>query len=97
MPKPYDLKIYDARDIAVIEGYGFVVGDRDPRYSTALEGKYMIAQPLEEHELPTEDARAGGWCVVGDDMDDLIAEAYNIQAEAREALATSGFTLSPRD
>ena len=97
MPKPYDLKIYDARDIAVIEGYGFVVGDRDPRYSTALEGKYMIAQPLEEHELPTEDARAGGWCVVGDDMDDLIAEAYNMLAACDVPFVTSGFTLSPRD
>jgi len=97
MPKPYDLKIYDARDITVIEGYGFVVGDRDPRYSTALEGKYMIAQPLEEHELPTEDARAGGWCMVGDDMDDLIAEAYNMLAACDVPFVTSGFTLSPQD
>jgi len=81
---PYGLKTYDARNIAAIEGCGFIVGDRDPRYSTALEGKYMIAQPLEEHELPTEDARAGGWCVVGDDMDDLIAETYSMFADLRE-------------
>ncbi len=60
-----------------LEACGFVVGERDPRLNTNYTGEYMVAEAYDESdELPTQDGRNGPWCIVGDDLDALIAEAY---------------------
>jgi len=60
----------------VLEDYGFVIGERDPRLSTDYSGKYMVAESYDEDELPTRDGSNGPWCVVGDNLDELIKDAY---------------------
>ena len=58
-----------------LEAAGFIVGDRDPGRNRAWEGRYMVAEPLEPGDAyPTDDASDGPWCVVGDDLDVLIAD-----------------------
>jgi hypothetical protein len=61
---------------AKLKSYGFVIGDREPRLNTNYPGKFMVVEPYEECELPTEDGSDGPWCIVGDDLDVLIADAY---------------------
>lgn len=56
-----------------LESYGFTVGDRDPRLNTDFTGKFMVVEPYDERDLPTKDASNGPWCVVGDDLEELIA------------------------
>ena len=58
--------------------WGFVVGDRDLRLNTAYSGKFMVVESHEESELPTADGSKGPWCIVGDDLDELINEAYDV-------------------
>lgn len=60
-----------------LESYGWTAGARDPRLNTNYPGKFMVVEPHEEDELPTEDGSNGPWCVVGDDLDDLIRRAYD--------------------
>jgi hypothetical protein len=59
-----------------LEAAGFVVGPRDPRLNTDFPGIYMIAEPYEDDELPTRDGSNGPWCIVGDDLHELITEAH---------------------
>lgn len=60
----------------VLEDFGFVIGNRDPRLNTNYPGRYMVVEAHDESELPTEDGRNGPWCVVGDDIDELIRMAF---------------------
>lgn len=59
-----------------LERAGFIVGQRDVRLNTDFAGRYMVAESYDEGELPTRDGSNGPWCIVGDDLDALIAEAY---------------------
>lgn len=61
-----------------LESNGFVCGIRDPRINTDYPGKYMVAEEYEDSELPTRDGRNGPWCIVGNDLDELIQKAYNV-------------------
>jgi|JI10StandDraft_1071094.scaffolds.fasta_scaffold790149_1 hypothetical protein len=55
---------------------GFVVGDRDPKMNRAFSGRFMVAQPLDDGDpYPTDDASDGRFCIVGDNIDALAAEA----------------------
>ena len=63
--------------IIALQSIGFIVGDRDPRRNTAFKGRYMVAQPCDESLLPTECAATGGWCVVGDDLRDLVDDTFS--------------------
>jgi hypothetical protein len=58
-------------------------GKRDERLNTNYAGKFMVAEDFDEEdfELPTLDAGNGPWCIVGDDLDLLINEAYSIFCE----------------
>lgn len=56
---------------------GFTVGDRDHRLNTSFPGKFMVVEPYDEDELPTKDGRNGPWCLVGDDIQVLVAEGYD--------------------
>lgn len=61
----------------LLERAGFHVGERETRLNTAFSGRFMVVEPYEESELPTEDGRNGPWCIVGDNLNALIVEAYN--------------------
>lgn len=57
---------------------GFYIGPRDPNRNTAFEGEWMVCgDPVTPRS--TEDASNGGYCIVGDDLDALIREAYNAE------------------
>jgi hypothetical protein len=58
-----------------LESGGFIIGARDPRLNSNFPGRYMVAEPHDESELPTKDGSNGPWCVVGDDLDELITQA----------------------
>jgi len=63
--------------IEKLKGMGWLVGDRDPGMNRAHQGKYMVAEPLEEGDpYPTDDASDGRFCIVGDDLSALAKEAY---------------------
>ena len=56
--------------------YGFIVGDRDPRLNTDHPGRFMVSEPADGKAVPTKDGSNGPWCIVGDNLDDLVIEAY---------------------
>ena len=62
---------------AALEGMGFIVGEREPRLNTDWPGAFMVTGSYEESQLPTADGTNGPWCIVGDDLDALIAEAFD--------------------
>ena len=66
---------------AALEAWGFTVGDRDPRLNTAFKGTKMVVESHEERELPTTCGSDGPWCIVGDDLDALIDQAYEAWAD----------------
>jgi hypothetical protein len=56
---------------------GWTVGERNPRLNTDYSGEFMCVEHFEESELPTRDGANGPWCVVGNDLDELINLAYD--------------------
>lgn len=62
---------------AYLRQQGWTVGDRDPRLNTKFPGRFMCVEEHEESELPTEDGSNGPWCIVGDDLEDLVRRAYD--------------------
>jgi hypothetical protein len=53
-----------------------IVGNRDPNQNRAFQGRYMVAEPLQPDDpYPTDDAEDGRFCLVGDNLDALAAEA----------------------
>jgi hypothetical protein len=64
---------------AYLDAMGFRIGERDPRgINTNYPGRYMVAEDYGDDELPTEDGSNGPWCIVGDDLDALITEAFYV-------------------
>jgi hypothetical protein len=58
---------------------GFKIGKRDPRgINTNFPGKFMVAEDYDPSQLPTRDGSNGPWCIVGDNLDALIDEAFNV-------------------
>jgi hypothetical protein len=58
---------------------GWHIGPRDPRINTDYPGKFMVAEPHDESELPTRNGESGLWAIVGDDLESLINEAYECE------------------
>lgn len=57
---------------------GIYVGVRDPRRNTDYKGEFMICESPEYGEYgSTKDAESGGYCIVGNDLDEMIIDAYN--------------------
>ena len=54
---------------------GYYMGPRDPDRNRAFEGSFMICENV--NVGVTDDASLGGYCIVGDDLDSLINDAYN--------------------
>ncbi len=64
----------------LLDKYGWTYGLRDPRLNMNYCGRFMVVEPHDESELPTLDGRNGPWCIVGDNLDDLISRAYSALA-----------------
>lgn len=66
-----------------LQAYGFTVGPRDPRLNTDHEGDFMVVEYHQDDELPTRDGANGPWCLVGNDLDTLVTEAFKFWAGER--------------
>ena len=58
---------------------GWTIGQRNDhgvKLNMKFVGKYIAVEPHDESEAPTEDGSNGPWCIVGDDVDALLREAY---------------------
>jgi hypothetical protein len=67
-----------AERVLWLQSRGFVVGDRDPQLNRAFTGRYMVAGVYDTSETPTDDGRNGPWCIVGDNVEDLVRHAYDV-------------------
>lgn len=66
-----------ADKVRFLQSYGWHVGERDPRLNTKFPGMFMVCEPFDESEVPTEDGSSGPWCLVGDNLEALVDEAYD--------------------
>lgn len=66
-----------AQKKSILEAHGFICGPRDPRLNTDHAGTFMAVEGHDDGELPTKDGSNGPWCVVGDDLDALVEEAFD--------------------
>lgn len=71
MPKPHPSLFSKCSDLL---DAGYYIGARDPKRNTSFHGKYMIC--IDRDVETTTDSSTGGYCVVGDDLEDLIIDAY---------------------
>lgn len=61
---------------------GFIVGPRDPRLNRLWSGRWMVVDNDLADVLDalgatgTDDASRGPWCIVGDNLLELIEEAH---------------------
>jgi hypothetical protein len=62
--------------IKELQTIGMFVGARDPNLNQAFSGRYMVAEPYEPGTV-TEAASNGPWCIVGDDLAELVNDAFN--------------------
>ena len=62
--------------VGVLLSYGFTIGQRDPRINSNYPGQFMVVEPYEESQLPTQDGRNGPWCVVGDNLSTLVCQGF---------------------
>jgi len=59
--------------------HGYFVGDRDPRLNTKYPGRFMVTEDdFATYPLPTKDGSNGPWCIVGDDLDALVKQAFDV-------------------
>lgn len=70
--------------IAHLRSKGWTVGPRDPRLNTDFPGSMMVVEEHGEDELPTKDGSNGPWCLVGDDLEAMVEEAYRFQVDMFE-------------
>ena len=68
----------------LVDVCGFKIGPRDPRLNTDYPGRWMVCEEDPDGggcELPTRDGANGPWCIVGDDMPELINQAFDCWAD----------------
>ena len=58
-----------------IASIGYYIGLRDPNRNKAFVGKFMICEELDEG--PSDDSSGGEWCIVGDDLEELVTLSYD--------------------
>jgi hypothetical protein len=75
-PRDLIMDVGMAHKFTSLLAWGFICGPRDPRLNTNYPGAFMVAEHYEESELPTPTSSNGPWCIVGDDIDALIDEAF---------------------
>lgn len=65
-----------------LKAAGYFCGARDPLLNTAHKGRFMVTlADLSDYELPTESACNGPECIVGDNLERLICDAWNCWIE----------------
>jgi len=64
------------RKMDALKKAGFIVGPRDKRLNRAFAGVFMVAEPYQKDQTPTDDASKGPWCIVGNNLAALITQAY---------------------
>lgn len=71
--------------LEALQAIGLGLFPRNPARKRDFPGAWMVAQPLEEGEDATT---TGAWCIVGDDTEALIREAFEFwEPEISEAAA----------
>lgn len=75
----YDKAIQKEKQELMVRG--FIIGPRDPQLNTDFPGKFMVSQAYTEADLPTKGGSDGPWCIVGDDLNLLVDEAYEFWCE----------------
>lgn len=55
---------------------GYYIGPRDYKRNKIFNGKWMVCENV-DYPNETLDAGAGGFCIVGDNLTDLITTAFN--------------------
>jgi len=81
------MEIKNPDDAEFLKEKGFQVGHRDPGRNKIFIGRYMVAQRLEGTEQYPTEVSGDAWCVVGDDIDQLIEETrlcFDIDAPVPE-------------
>ncbi len=75
--------------IARLRAFGLVIGDRDPRMNSEHAGRFMVCEAYAPDYPGQRDAAdgAGFWCIVGDDLEALVNEAWDTFAPAEAAPA----------
>ena len=75
--------------IALLEKYGFTIGERDDRLNTDYTGNFMVVEAtsenIEDYELPSRDGANGPWCVVGDNLVELVDNAHEYLLDMADA------------
>ena len=62
----------------LVETLGFQIGPRDPQRRPDVSGKFMALENRTDITTRFEGGPNGPWCMVGDDEDALIDEAFVI-------------------
>jgi len=70
--------------IEFIRNRGWIVGKRDFRINTKFSGKFMVCEPYDDSELPSEDGSNGPWAIVGDDLSELVETVISIRPPGLE-------------
>lgn len=69
----------------LVDRCGFTVGARDPRVNTDYPGKFMVIEDYADAELPCANGgESGSWAVVGDDLDEMIDQAFDVASDGYE-------------
>lgn len=71
MIKPLQAKIVE------LNRHGYYIGPRDPDRNSAFGGAFMVCHAEVLDMAPSEDAADTGFCIVGDDLTELVEDAYN--------------------
>lgn len=66
-----------AEKVVALLSYGYTIGQRDSRLNRNYEGVFMVVEAYDEDMLPTDDGRNGPWCVVGDNLEELVNKAFD--------------------
>ena len=62
--------------ISRLKREGFRVGARDPKMNTDFAGAFMVAEHYEDgYTQPDGMGGDGVWCIVGDDLNELVTTA----------------------
>jgi hypothetical protein len=59
--------------IAALREIGLLVGNRDPKRNKGFAGKFMVAEPISNEEITESNA----FCIVGNNLDELVNEAFD--------------------
>ena len=78
-----------------LERMGFIIGPRDVNMNRAWTGAFMVAEAYDPGHCQ-DDGRGGVWCIVGDDLNKLIADAASFWGDCdgyTEELTPAGVQL----